>query len=232
MTSVASLAGTAALIGDPARAAMLVALMDGRALSAGELASTAGVTPATASGHLGRLLHGGLLTLVRQGRHRYYRLAGPAAAGLVEALMSALGDVTDRHRPVRTGPRDKALRQARLCYDHLAGEVAVGMAEQMVGRGHLVLGDDGGALTSAGLAVLSGLDIPLAPPVDMASSAFCRPCLDWSERRHHIGGAVGRAICAGFLSRGWLRRTPAGRALSVTPLGVTELRRHFGVAVA
>ena len=127
MTNVASLAGTAALIGDPARAAMLVTLMDGRALTATELAGAAGVTASTASGHLARMLEAGLLALERQGRHHYYRIAAPSVAGLIESLMSVTGELSAARRqcrPVRTGPSDRALRRARLCYDHLAGEVA------------------------------------------------------------------------------------------------------------
>src|SRR6187399_304782 len=147
MTSIASLAGTAALIGDPARAAMLVALMDGRALTAGELAGVAGVTPPTASGHLGRMLDAGLLGLERQGRHRYYRIANTSVASLIESLMSVTGELSaaaNSRKPVSTGPRDKALRRARLCYDHLAGEVAVGIAASMTARGHLDFGQEGG----------------------------------------------------------------------------------------
>ena len=133
MTNVASLAGIASLIGDPARAVILVTLMDGRALTAGELGTAAGVAPSTASGHLGRMLDAGLLALERQGRHRYYRIASPSVAGLVESLMSLSGELTAaaaRGKPISTGPRDQALRRSRLCYDHLAGEVAVGIADR------------------------------------------------------------------------------------------------------
>jgi DNA-binding transcriptional ArsR family regulator len=150
MTSIASLASVAALIGEPARTAMLVTLMDGRALTAGELGGAAGVTPPTASGHLGRMLEAGLLTLERQGRHRYYRLASPTFATTLEGMISLTGELdaaAARPKPITTGPRDRALRRARVCYDHLAGEVAVAIADSMAARNQLDFAQDGGAVT-------------------------------------------------------------------------------------
>ena len=231
MTNVASLTSVAALMGEPARAAMLVTLMDGRAFTAGELGKVAGVTPPTASGHLGRLLGAGLLTLERQGRHRYYRLANASVAGVLESMMSLTGELSgsaDR-KPVRTGPRDQALRRARLCYDHLAGEVAVGMAARMVARGQLEFGPDGGLVTKEGLRFLASLGVDLtAGPLDGSQqSAFCRPCLDWSERRLHVAGALGRLLLRKFVQDGWMRQMAEGRAVSVTPVGWAELNRHF-----
>lgn len=236
MTNVASLAGIAAMIGDPARATMLVALMDGRALTAGELAGAAGVAPSTASGHLGRMLDSGLLALERQGRHRYYRISGTSVAGLVENMMSVsgeLGMLARRGKPIRTGPRDEALRRARLCYDHLAGEVAVGIADRMVTCGHLELGLDGGALTERGLKFLTelGIHFETDAPSRTRRIPFCRPCLDWSERRPHIAGLVGLAMFESFTRGGWMRRAASGRAISITPLGVSALSRHFDVVV-
>ena len=237
MTNIASLAGMAALIGDPARAAMLVTLMDGRALTAGELATAAGVTPPTASGHLGRMLDAGLLALERQGRHRYYRIASASVAALVESMMSLSGElsaVVGRLKPVRTGPRDQALRRARLCYDHLAGEVAVAIADCMVARGQLDFGQDGGVITEQGRNLLAelGVDIGSGRLARSRQTAFCLPCLDWSERRVHIGGLIGRAMYDGFARRGWVRRCQAGRTVSITPLGASELNRHFGIVSA
>lgn len=237
MTSIASLAGMAALIGDPARAAILVTLMDGRALTAGELAGAAGVTPPTASGHLGRMLDAGLLALERQGRHRYYRIASAPVASLVESMMSVTGElsaIANRCKPVSTGPRDRALRRARLCYDHLAGEVAVGIAASMVARGQLDFGQDGGAVTGRGLDFLASLGVDLHPEATVRSrrTAFCRPCLDWSERRPHVAGAVGRALYASFLSKGWTGEPSDGRAVPITPLGHCELNRHFGLELS
>jgi DNA-binding transcriptional ArsR family regulator len=236
MTNVASLASIAALIGEPARAAILVTLMDGRALTAGELGEAAGIAPPTASGHLARMLDAGLLALERQGRHRYYRLASQSVAGLLESMMSLTGELgaaAGRCRPVRTGPRDQALRRARLCYDHLAGEIAVGIAASMIARGELEFDADGGALTGRGMDFLASLGVDLDASAPGASRrTFCRPCLDWSERRPHVAGTVGRALHACFLGKGWLRHPGTGRAVLITPPGQAAFERHFGLAPA
>jgi len=236
MTNVASLAGTAALIGDPARAAMLVTLMDGRALTAGELAGAAGVAPPTASGHLGRMLEAGLLALERQGRHRYYRIASTSVAGLIESLMSVTGELSNvaaRCKPVSTGPRDRALRRARLCYDHLAGEVAVGIAASMVARGQLDFNQDAGALTEAGADLFASLGVHVNsnPPARSRQATLCRLCLDWSERRPHLAGLVGRALYSALLREGWIGEPTQGRAVLITRLGQQNLERHFGLAL-
>jgi DNA-binding transcriptional ArsR family regulator len=231
MTTIASLASVAALIGDPTRTAMLMTLIDGRALTAGELAEAAGVAAPTASGHLGRLREAGLLAMERQGRHRYYRLASAEVATMLEGMMSLAGalDGAVHPRPVRIGPRDQALRRARLCYDHLAGEVAVAIADAMAARGQLDFAQDGGALTEGGIALLTTLGVGSIVPPRGGRAAFCRPCLDWSERRPHIGGTVGRALYAAFERNCWLRRAATGRAVRITPLGAAELHRHFGL---
>jgi DNA-binding transcriptional ArsR family regulator len=236
MTNVASLAGTAALIGDPARAAMLVTLMDGRALTAGELAGAAGVTAPTASGHLGRMLHAGLLALEQQGRHRYYRIASTSVAGLIESLMSVTGELgaaSIRCKPVRTGPRDRALRRARLCYDHLAGEVAVGIATKMVERGQLDFNQDGGVLSKEGRDLLAsvGVHLEASAPRRSRQPMLCRPCLDWSERRPHLAGVVGRALYEALLREGWIAAPGEGRAVTVTSLGERNFERYFGLAL-
>jgi len=224
MLSIAGLAEIAALVGDPSRAVMLMALMDGRALTAGELARAAGVTAQTASGHLGRMLEAGLLALEAQGRHRYYRLASPAIAGMIEAMMVAAAPP-----PIRTGPRDAAMRRARICYDHLAGEISIAIADAMITRGQIDLGTDGAALTESGRFLMAeiGLELPLCS--EGRGAVFCRPCLDWSERRHHVAGAVGAALYRTFLARNWIRRVEGSRAITFTPPGREALRRHFGV---
>jgi DNA-binding transcriptional ArsR family regulator len=227
MTNIASLAATAAMIADPARAAMLVALMDGRALTAGELAGAAGIAPPTASGHLGRLLEAGLVAVERQGRHRYHRLASPAVGAMIEGLMTAAATIAPAAaKPVLSGPRDGALRFARTCYNHLAGTVAVAITDAMAAQGLLDRTEEGAALTEAGAAFLRRLDIAREPH---GGRAFCRLCLDWSERRHHLAGAVGTALCQTFLDRHWVRRVAGSRAVAVTPKGAEALQLHFGL---
>ena len=229
------IARTAALVGDPARANMLAALMDGRALTARELAQAAGITPQTASGHLARLGKAGLLAIEQQGRHRYHRLASAAVAQMLEGIMATAALLSGEKRvPLVVGPRDKALRHARTCYDHLAGEVAVAMADRLVERGHLEFSSDGGVLTEDGAAFLRKLGVELDPARTPAKTGpiFCRPCLDWSERRPHIAGAVGTAICRACFAQGWIRRIDGTRAVSLTPAGRQALRKAFGPGVA
>jgi DNA-binding transcriptional ArsR family regulator len=228
MTTIAGLAATAALIGDPTRAAMLVALMDGRALTAGELASAAGVAPPTASGHLARLLDGGVIAGERQGRHRYYRLAAPAVAATIESLMSAAAAIAPAaaSKRISTGPRDRALRLARTCYNHLAGTVAVRIADSMVAHRYLDRSEDGAALTESGAGFLRGLEVDLP---SSGGRAYCRMCLDWSERRHHLAGKVGASLYRAMVERHWARPVPGSRAVVITPAGAAALERHFGV---
>src|SRR6187549_3023336 len=180
------IASVATLIGDPARANMLTALMNGRALTARELAEAGGIAPPTASGHLARLVESGLLDVRRQGRHRYYRLSGADVAETLEALMG-LAQRTGAVR-VRTGPRDAALREARICYDHLAGERGVALLESLRAR-KLVEGDQDIALTGEGRAFVAALGIDL-DRLKKARRPLCRACLDWSERQAHLGGAL------------------------------------------
>jgi len=240
MVTTASLAETAALVGDPARANMLAALMDGRALTATELARVAGVTPQTASGHLTRLTEAGFLVMERQGRHRYHRLASPAIAGMLESIMTVAGSLNGedglrKERAVVVGPRDKALRHLRTCYDHLAGQVAVAMADRMTELGFIDFSADGGALTEEGAALLRDLGVDLDGATARSSrrrgQVFCRPCMDWSERRSHIAGSVGTAICRACFSKGWIRRIDGTRAVAITPPGYTALSTAFGSGV-
>jgi DNA-binding transcriptional ArsR family regulator len=223
MPSPAALAETAALIGDPARAAMLAALLDGRALTAGELAGIAGVTPQTASGHLSRLATAGLLAVARQGRHRYHRLASPAVARVLENL-SLLAAAPKR---LATGPRDAQMRLARTCYDHLAGRLAVALADALVERGEIELTPEAGAVTERGEALLARLGIA---PVPRRGRLLCRPCLDWSERRPHLAGVLGAALCARCFELGWIRRREGGRTIEITPPGWRGLFDVLGVA--
>ncbi len=207
------LASTGALIGDPSRAAMLSALMGGQALTAGELAREAGVTPATASAHLGLLLDHGAVAVVPQGRHRYYRLADAETAAMIEDLAAAGIRRTPLSR--QPGPRSAALRHARTCYDHLAGELGVRVHDAVVRKSWVRIADEGIVLAEGGAAFLAAMGITH----DGARLAG-RSCLDWSERRPHLGGAAGRALLDAFVADGWLARPAGGgRALIVTRRG-------------
>ena len=219
MATVNTLARTAAAIGEPARAAMLLLLLDGRAYAAGELARAAGVTPPTASAHLALLGEAGLIAVVAQGRHRYHRLASAGVAAMLEGMLAIDGALPTRPA-VTVGPRDKALRRARRCYDHLAGEIAVGIVDALARAGELRLHGDSATLGDAGRARLARLGVG-------GEGALCRPCLDWSERRPHLAGVVGAHLLDALLSRGWLR-PGEGRALTVTPGGELGLRQLFG----
>lgn len=222
-----SLAETAGLFADRTRSAFCQALLDGRAWTAGELARHAGVRPSTASEQLSRLIDGGVLTEERQGRHRYVRLAGPEAAALVEALASYAPD-TPRPQNLRETARLSAEARARTCYDHLAGQLGVVLADAMVARG-LVADDSGLAVTAAGRTWLADALGYEQPPG--ARRPLVRNCLDWTERRPHLAGALGAALCATALHRQWLRRVGSGRAVAVTPQGVEAFRDLLGVTV-
>lgn len=228
MTSQARFAEIAALVGDPVRANMLHALLDGRALTASELASIAGVTPQTASGHLGRLTEAGLMSVVKQGRHRYHRLASSGVAQMMESIMCVAADALPSSRKVRTGPKDAALRRARTCYDHLAGSLAVGIADAMVEKGFVEFAEDAGVITRDGLAFLENLGLG-----DLKTRGgrrvFCKPCLDWSERRPHLAGRIGVLLRDHCFEQNWIRRIDDSRALAITPKGQQAFRRHFGV---
>ena len=234
MTTNAKFAEVAALTGDPARAGMLQALMDGRALTASELARVASITPQTASGHLARMTVAGLLSVEKQGKHRYHRLATPTVARMVESIMQVASDLPAQKR-LTTGPRDAALRDARTCYDHLAGKLGVALADALVSKGYAELTSDAGIITGTGAAFFGriGLDLDavLARPSKKPARMLCRPCLDWSERRPHIAGAVGTALCTHCFESGWIRRVAGTRAVSITPKGQQVFREKFGAEI-
>ena len=217
------IASVAALIGDPARANILTALMDGRALTASELAETAGVGLSTASGHLAKLTEAALLSVEKQGRHRYFRLAAPDVAEVLEGLMG-LAQRTGAVR-VRTGPRDEALRKARICYDHLAGEEGVALLSRLFEKGVLEAGEPP-VVSTKGRGVFQVLGIDIAA-LESGRRPLCLSCLDWSERRHHLGGSLGAAILRRAIDLDWIRHGE-GRALKVTPAGRAAFQAEFG----
>jgi len=211
---------------------MLHALMDGRALTATELARVAGVTPQTASGHLARMASAGLVVPEKQGRHRYYRLASPAVAQMLESIMRVAAGLEALRPAPATGPRDSAMRAARTCYDHLAGHLGVALAEALVARGHVELTQDAGLVTDTGITLFAQIGIDVAPHVvarGKATRVLCRPCLDWSERRPHLAGAIGAALCARSFDQGWIRRLQGTRAVVVTPEGWRIFRDAIGL---
>lgn len=219
------LASLSSLIGDPSRALILSALFGGEALPAGELAFRARVTPQTASSHLAKLNEAGLVTVERMGRHRYYRLSGPEIGALLERMM------TIAWKPSVERSRVPApLRDGRMCYDHLAGRLGVAVTDALVARGVLARGDDAFALTEAGAEWFATLGIDAAALRDGRRS-FARHCIDWSERRPHLAGALGAAIAERFVDRGWIRRDRDSRAVSLTEDGRAALARIFGPEV-
>jgi DNA-binding transcriptional ArsR family regulator len=224
------LAEIGALVGDPARAAMIDALMGGHALTAGELAFHARVSPQTASEHLRRLADTKLLAVLKQGRHRYFRIASP----LVAQMMESIGAVAAIEAPPRSRPvsrADAALREARMCYDHLAGRLAVEIADAMIRRGFLALDADGGEVTPTGFQFFDDLGIDLETP-RRGRRAFCRPCLDWSERRFHIAGYTGAALARHCESQGWIKRVRDSRAVTLSAAGSEALASLLGVEPA
>jgi DNA-binding transcriptional ArsR family regulator len=220
------LAPLGAIIGDPARAAMLWTLMDGTAKPAGELAYVAGASAQSASQHLAKMIEAGLLLQEVQGRHRYYRIARPEVAAALEALMAAVG-TTPRPRAVPAARRTpQELRYARTCYDHLAGELGVRLYDAMRAE-NLLEGDVKDIrITAAGHRWLGKLGIDedaLAP----ARRTLACGCLDWSERRHHLAGTLGAALLSAMVREGWLTRSKKSRAVRVTPRGASALRKNF-----
>jgi DNA-binding transcriptional ArsR family regulator len=228
MPNAPQMAEVAALVGDPARANILCALLGGRALTATELAFAAGVSPQTASGHLGKLLAGRLLVLMKQGRHRYYRLAGPHVGQMLEGIMNVALTGPPRYQP-KSKP-DEVMRRARTCYDHIAGILGVELAARLTEREFVVLGDEAGEVTPAGVDFLSKLGVDLSG-ARAQRRVFCRPCVDWTERRSHIGGAVGAALATRCFELKWIERVRDTRALNITPTGRRGLLETFGLSI-
>lgn len=210
------IAVVAALIGDPARANILTALMAGKALTATELASEAGVTPQTTSGHLAKLQHNALVVQRKQGRHRYFTLAGDDVAKVLEGLMGLAA--RSGHLRTRPGPKDIALRRARVCYNHLAGEAGTLLYEALVYAKHIDIDDGDPVLTASGAARMKNFGIDIEA-LKRARAPLCRECLDWSERRTHLAGSLGRAILSRIEEQGWARRDQPSRVVSFSNAG-------------
>jgi DNA-binding transcriptional ArsR family regulator len=221
-------AAAAALIGEPARAALLIALTEAEYLPARELAARAGVAPSTASGHLARLLEGRLVVAQRSGRHRYFRLAGAEVAAAIEAL-SAIAPSRPVHS-LREATVGQALREARTCYDHLAGRLGVELTAALERAGVLLLTKNGeyrlGKDAASYLARELRIDVA---DLQQGRRAVARPCVDWSERRRHVAGALGAALASSVLERCWVHRRAGNRSLEVTAAGCEALERQFGI---
>jgi DNA-binding transcriptional ArsR family regulator len=215
------------LFGDPARANMLTALSAGQALTAGELAREAGVTAQTASSHLGKLSAGGLIEGRKQGRHVYYALSGPDVAGVIEAL-TGLAERTG-HTRVRTGPTEPALRRARVCYDHLAGDLGVALLDSLTARKMIVGSGETLLLSEAGETFITALGLDIVA-LSALRRPLCKGCLDWSVRRSHLAGALGAALLSRFYALGWAKREAGSRVVSFSPRGLDAFREIFGVA--
>jgi DNA-binding transcriptional ArsR family regulator len=218
----------AALVGDPARSNMLTALMTGRALTATELAHQAGITPQTASSHLSKLEAGGLIEQEKQGRHRYYRLADPDVAGVLEGLAGLAARAG--HMRVRTGPKDPALRRARICYDHLAGDLGVQMFDSMKRQRLVRQHPHDIKLTAEGARFVADTLQISAERLAHPRRPLCKACLDWSERRHHLAGTLGAAMMTRFTELNWAARdaTPGSRVVNFTRNGEKRFAALFG----
>jgi len=224
------IAMVASLVGDPARANMLTALMTGRALTATELAHQAGITPQTASSHLSKLEAGGLIEPEKQGRHRYFRLTGSDVAGVLEGLAGLAARAG--HMRVRTGPKDPALRRARICYDHLAGDLGVQMLDSMRKQKLVRQSKQSIELTGEGKRFMAKA---LQIDADMLAHPrrpVCKACLDWSERRHHLAGTLGAAVMSRFTELNWAARdsAPGSRVVNFTRTGEKKFAALFGAS--
>jgi DNA-binding transcriptional ArsR family regulator len=220
------IAEVAALVAEPARATMLSALLDGRALTASELAFAARITPQTASTHLAKLTEAGLLSLIRDGRHRYFRLASPKVVDMLDGIVAVVLENRPRFRPLSRQARE--LSAARICYDHLAGRLSVDLTDFFTTHEYIVPGDEAAEITPAGARFLVEFGIDLSA-LSSSRRHFCRFCLDWTERRPHIAGAVGAALTQRCFDLGWTERMKHSRAVTVTRLGRRGFMETFGI---
>jgi DNA-binding transcriptional ArsR family regulator len=208
---------------------MLSALLDGRALTATELAYAARVTPQTASAHLAKLAAAGLVAPIRDGRYRYFRLASPRVAEMLEGIMAVALEHRPRYRPLSRQARE--LSAARICYDHLAGRLSVDLTDSLITRAYIVVGDEAAEITKAGTRFLSEFGIDL-PALSSKRRQLCRLCLDWTERRPHIAGALGAALTKRCFDLGWTERMKRSSAVIVTASGKHGFRETFGIGMS
>jgi DNA-binding transcriptional ArsR family regulator len=224
------IAEIAGLVGEPARATMLAALLDGRPLTATELARAARVTPQTASTHLAKLAEAGLVAPIRAGRYRYFRLASPRVAQMLDGIMAVALENRPRYRPLSRQARE--LNAARICYDHLAGRLSVDLADSLITHEYItVVGDEAAEITEAGTRFLTEFGIDLAAASSRRRRHFCRLCVDWTERRPHIAGAVGAALTKRCFDLGWMERVKSSGAVIVTASGKRGLQKTFGIGI-
>jgi len=223
------IARVAALIGDPARANMLVALMGGKALTASELALEADITSQTASSHLSKLLKNDLLVVQKQGRHKYFQLAGEEVAALLESLLNISSKV--EHSQVITGPRNPELRKTRVCYDHMAGELGVSLFDALLKQNFLI--DDHGsiAVTERGTTHFDKLGASISE-LKKLKRPLCKSCLDWSERRHHLAGSLGKWILQDAFRKGWAKKDLDSRVIRFSPEGLQRFNKRYGISPA
>ncbi len=221
------IAYVASLIGDKARSRMLTALMGGKALTATELALEGEITAQTASSHLGKLVEGGLLSMRKQGRHRYFQLSDPAVAEVIERMLTL--SATSSPTKVRTGPRDPHLRQARICYDHLAGELGVRLFDALQQQGLLEIHGDDARLSQSGEIFFTGLGVNLSL-LRQRKRPMCKACLDWIERRSHLAGTLGQWILDDALAQRWFVRRPDSRVIDVSDIGAKQFAKRYGAS--
>ncbi len=226
MTLHSNISNVATLLGEPSRANMLTVLLDDRFHTAGELAHAASITPQTASFHLARLMEQGWVVMEKHGRYRYYRLAGREAAQILEQFL-AMCPVPEV-RSLKQAQHMDQLRYGRTCYDHLAGQIGVGLTTALVERGYLLSQDGSFAVSQEGETFFTELGIDMVQ-LRRKRRAFAHACLDWSERKHHLGGALGHGLLHICLNRGWIERVPDIRAIRVTAAGQFAFQKHFGV---
>jgi DNA-binding transcriptional ArsR family regulator len=224
-----NLSNVASIVSEPSRAAILTVLLDNRFHSAGELAYMARIKPQTTSFHLSKMIEANLITVEKQGRHRYFRIQGPEVAKIMETLLPLSPPA--QIRSFNQSTEDKAIRQARTCYDHIAGFLGVQLTDSFIKKGFLTDNNDEFLLSEGGVSFLASLGIDVQE-VRKKRRSFSHKCLDWSERRHHLAGALGNVILELFIELNWVKRLPKTRALEITSIGKKAFLDYFSIDVS